>query len=177
MPSGSLSYTAAMIRDAADRDAEALALLYNHYVVSTVTTFETMPVEASEMAHRVETVQNQQLPWLVIERSGVVCGYACAVRWKNRAAYSRSVESTIYLHKDYTGQGLGVTLYQALLERLQARGVHTVLGGIALPNAASVGLHEKMGFCQVAQLKEVGRKFDRWIDVGYWQTVLAAAED
>jgi len=163
-----------MIRPAVEADAEALAALYNHYVLHTVTTFETQPIDAAEMAHRVETVQNQQLPWLVLDRAGVIGGYACAIRWKARAAYARSAESTIYLAQGLTGQGLGAALYRELLSQLTTRGYHTVLGGIALPNAASVGLHESLGFTQVAHLREVGRKFDRWIDVGYWQCLLPA---
>jgi phosphinothricin acetyltransferase len=158
-----------VIRAATDRDGEAIAELYNHYVRHTVTTFEADVVTAREMAGRVSAVQQLGLPWLVLENDGIVRGYACAVRWKSRAAYRYSVESTIYIAEGFGGTGLGTRLYRELLAQLRDRRLHSVLAGIALPNAASVGLHEKLGFEKVAHLKEVGHKFERWIDVGYWQ--------
>ena len=161
-----------MIRVAAAEDSDALALLYNHYVLNSVTTFEEEPVSAAEMGARVAEVRRLDLPWLVLEIAGELCGYACAVRWKGRAAYRHSVESTIYLAESRTGQGLGLQLYGCLVAELEALSVHSVVGGIALPNDPSVGLHEKMGFAKVAHLSEVGRKFGRWIDVGYWQRLL-----
>jgi len=124
------------------------------------------------MGRRINDVQQIGLPWIVLEREEILCGYACAVRWNNRAAYRHSVESTIYLAEDCAGQGLGTTLYTALMGQLNDNGAHAVLAGISLPNEASVALHEKLGFEKVAHLREVGHKFDRWVDVGYWQRVL-----
>ena len=161
-----------MIRPAEARDAKPLAELYNYYVSNSVTTFEEDCVSAEDMAGRVADVQSLGLPWLVLEHGETLHGYACAVRWKGRAAYRHSVESTIYLAQEQTGNGFGFELYATLLEQLQALNVHSVLGGIALPNAPSVALHEKLGFVKVAHLSEVGRKFGRWIDVGYWQRLL-----
>ena len=160
-----------MIRPAEDRDSGALAALYNHYVEHSVATFETSPVSAEEMGNRVAAVQRLGLPWLVLGQGDELAGYACAVRWKIREAYRHSVESTIYLGHRHLGQGLGAGLYGELLRQLEALELHAVLAGIALPNSASVGLHERLGFEKVAHLKEVGRKFDRWIDVGYWQRI------
>ena len=153
-------------------DGEALAELYNHYVLNSITTFEVEPLSGAEMGHRVVTVQEAGLPWLVAELDGKLQGYSCAVRWKARAAYRQSCESTVYLAAGCEGQGLGSALYRKLLDELTELGIHAVLAGIALPNEASVGLHESMGFSKVAHLSEVGRKFDRWIDVGYWQQLL-----
>lgn len=161
-----------MIRSAAAADADSLARIYNHYVIDSVTTFEEDPVTGEEMAGRVANVQSLGLPWLVLEQKSEICGYACAVRWKQRAAYRHSVESTIYLAGESTGNGHGVELYGRLIEQLHALKVHSVLGGIALPNDPSVALHEKLEFVKVAHLSEVGRKFGRWIDVGYWQRIL-----
>ncbi|MDJ0877809.1 MAG: GNAT family N-acetyltransferase [Halieaceae bacterium] len=163
-----------MIRAAVKADGAALAALYNHYVRHTATTFETEAVDAREMYGRVSAVQQIGLPWLVLVENGKLQGYACAVRWKGRSAYRNSVESTIYLADGLGGNGLGTLLYGELLAQLRNRGMHCALGGIALPNAASVALHERMGFEKVAHLKEVGRKFDRWIDVGYWQCMLGS---
>ncbi len=161
-----------IIRDAQAGDAGALADLYNHYVAHTVTTFEEEPVSGEEMGARVQDVAGWQLPWLVLVEEGQLLGYACAVRWKMRSAYHNSCESTIYLHAGALGKGRGRALYGALLERLRELGAHAVMGGIALPNPASVALHEKLGFVKVAHFAEVGRKFDRWVDVGYWQKLL-----
>ena len=161
-----------MIRPAEARDAESLARLYNYYVINSVTTFEEDPLTVEDMADRVEEVQSLGLPWLVLEYGEALCGYACAVRWKGRAAYRHSVESTIYLAHEQTGSGYGFELYGTLLKQLQTLKVHSVLGGIALPNDPSVALHEKLDFVKVAHLSEVGRKFGRWIDVGYWQQLL-----
>ena len=160
------------IRDAQAGDAAPLAELYNHFVLNTVTTFEEEPVSAGEMGARVQDVVSWNLPWLVLLEGDELKGYACAVRWKGRAAYRHSCESTIYLRAGHQGKGRGTALYAALLERLQQLKVHAVMGGIALPNPASVALHEKLGFEKVAHFAEVGSKFERWVDVGYWQRML-----
>jgi L-amino acid N-acyltransferase YncA len=162
-----------MIRPAENRDAEALSQLYNYFVVHTVTTFETDPIDGEEMAKRVADVKGSGLPWLVLEQDKAIIGYACAVRWKGRAAYQHSVESTIYLAQGCAGRGLGTALYNELIAQLSTLGVHCVLAGIAQPNEQSVALHEKLGFNKVAHFAEVGRKFDGWVDVGYWQRLLS----
>jgi L-amino acid N-acyltransferase YncA len=161
-----------MIRAAQPSDAQSLANLYNHYVIHSVTTFETDPIDAVEMAARVADVQATGLPWLVLVQQDEILGYACAVRWKGRAAYQHSVETTVYLAADCGGGGKGTELYTSLLAALRQQAVHCVIAGIAQPNEASVALHEKLGFNKVAHFPEVGRKFDRWIDVAYWQRLL-----
>ncbi|HET6588329.1 MAG TPA: GNAT family N-acetyltransferase, partial [Oleiagrimonas sp.] len=93
-------------------------------------------------------------------------------RWKSRCAYRHSVETSIYLDPERTGQGIGRHLYVALLDAVRALGMHAVIGGVALPNAASVALHEHLGFHKVAHFEQVGYKQGRWIDVAYWQLVL-----
>ena len=161
-----------MIRSATRNDAESIARIYNHYVLHTIITFEEQELSVSEMANRIEEIQSASLPWLVIEQDGVIAGYAHASKWKGRCAYRYSAESTIYLADGYIGQGLGYQLYEALLLQLKAAEYHAVIGGISLPNPSSITLHEKFGMSQVAHFKEVGWKFGRWIDVGYWQKVL-----
>lgn len=160
------------MREASAEDASAIALIYNHYVSHSVATFEIEPVHPSVMADRVNQCRNAGLPWLLAERAGEVLGYAYAVQWKPRHAYRHSCETTIYLHPEHTGRGLGVRLYSSLLGRLRAAGCHTAIGGVALPNPASIALHERLGFRKVAQFREVGFKQNRWIDVGYWQLML-----
>jgi L-amino acid N-acyltransferase YncA len=164
--------TEAIIRSASAADADTLARIYNYYVANTVITFEEEPVSAQAMAARVAEVQGLSLPWLVAETDEKVVGYAYANKWKVRSAYRHSVESTIYLEHGHEGRGVGKTLYAALLPPLRARGIHAVIGGAALPNEASVALHEKLGFDHVATFREVGFKHGRWVDVAYWQLLL-----
>jgi L-amino acid N-acyltransferase YncA len=162
----------ATVRAATLADAEAIAEIYNHYITSTVVTFEAEPVASSEIAQRMQVIAAASLPWLVAEVGGQVAGYAYASKWNGRSAYKFSAEITVYLAPARVGQGIGSKLYGRLFPILRERGMHAVIGGIALPNAASVALHEKLGLEKVALFKEVGFKFDRWIDVGYWQRTL-----
>lgn len=161
-----------MIRPATPSDADAIARIYNHYVLDTIVTFEEQPVSVQEMAERISEVAAAALPWLVAEEAGQVIGYAYASKWKGRCAYRYSVESTVYLEPNAAGKGHGTRLYEQLFALLRARGVHVVIGGIALPNAASIALHEKLGMRQAGLFSEVGFKFEKWIDVGYWQITL-----
>jgi len=160
------------VRSASAADAAAIARIYNHYVRHTVITFEEEDVGADAMAGRIAEVQAQSLPWLVAELDGAVVGYAYASRWKARSAYRHSVETTIYLEPGREARGLGTTLYSALLPLLRARGIHVAIGGAALPNAASVALHRKLGFEPVGTFRQVGFKQGRWVDVGYWELLL-----
>jgi L-amino acid N-acyltransferase YncA len=135
-------------------------------------TFDEQPVTVQEMARRVEEVQAASLPWLVAEQDNRVVGYAYAAPWKRRAAYRFSVEITVYLDPNHLGRRLGTRLYNELFAILRKTQAHAVIGGIALPNDASVALHEKFGMRKVAVFEEVGFKFNRWIDVGYWESTL-----
>lgn len=161
-----------MIRPAVTADAEAIARIYNHYVTNTVVTFEEDPVTSDEIAARIREVQSANLPWFLAETAEGILGYSYAGKWKTRSAYRFAVESTIYLDATATGRGVGIALYSRLIAELRARRLHTVIGGIALPNASSVALHEKLGFQKVAHFPEVGYKFGQWIDVGYWQLLI-----
>ncbi|GMV21753.1 MAG: phosphinothricin N-acetyltransferase [Acidimicrobiia bacterium] len=161
-----------MIRAAAATDAGAIADIYNHFVQHTTVTFEETPVPDTVMAERLAETFADRLPFLVAVPDGAVEGFAYASKWKGRCAYRFSSEVTVYLRPGAEGRGLGSALYAALIPQLKAQGIHALLGGIALPNASSVALHEKFGFTNVAHFREVGRKFDRWVDVGYWQLVL-----
>lgn len=161
-----------MIREAQAQDADAIAAIYNHYVCHTTVSFELEPVGAAEMARRIEAVRAAGLPWLVTELDGKVAGYAYATKWRERLAYRSSAECSVYFDASAHGRGLASALYEELLRQLAALGLHAAIGGIAQPNPASVRLHEKLGFEQVALFREVGRKFDCWVDVGYWQRLL-----
>lgn len=160
-----------IIRDVIAEDQESITRIYNHYILNTIATFQEEEVTPKEMVERIQETLNAGLPWLVAERNGVVVGYAYATKWKARSSYRFSVESTVYLDPDQKGRGLGSMLYKELFRILSKKDIHTVIGGISLPNEASVALHEKFEMEKVAHFKEVGYKFDRWIDVGYWQRI------
>lgn len=159
------------IRPASPADAGAIASIYNYYVENTVITFEESVVSAEEMSERITDIQSRGLPWLVADVEGSIVGYSYARPWRPRSAYRHSVETTIYLQTGLGGRGIGRTLYSALLPALAKRGTHAVMGGVALPNAASVALHEKLGFKHVATFQQVGFKHDQWVDVAYWQLI------
>src|SRR5258708_7522169 len=161
-----------MIRPPTTADAAAIAAIYNHYVANTIITFEEEPVGVAEMSGRMAEVAAAKLPWLVWAGDEKVLGYAYAGKWKSRCAYRYTVEATVYLDQAATGRALGTRLYTALIAGLKQSGYHGVIGGVALPNAASVALHEKLGFQKVAHFKETGFKFKQWIDVGYWELIL-----
>jgi L-amino acid N-acyltransferase YncA len=153
-------------------DAAAIARIYEHYVDNSCATFEEQPVSVHDMSARMTEIAASGYPWLVVEKHGGVAGYAYAGKWKGRDAYRFCAESTVYLTPAQMGHGFGGALYRALMLQLRALGLHVVVGCIALPNEPSVALHEKVGFRKVAHFTEVGFKFGRWIDVGYWQLLL-----
>jgi len=161
-----------VIRPATEADAASVAGIYNHYVKETVITFEEAEVSASEIARRIQEVGSASLPWLVAERDGRIVGYSYATKWHARSAYRFSAEITVYVDAGHKRVGVASRLYDRLFPMLRTHRVHAVLAGIALPNEASVALHEKFGLLKVAHLKEVGFKFNRWVDVGYWQRTL-----
>lgn len=160
-----------MLRAATAGDAEAIARIYNHYVRETIITFETEPVEVSEMARRIASI-SVKYDWLVAEADGKLAGYAYYGQFRTRAAYDHTVESTVYVAPDGMGKGVGRALYSELLAAARRRGYREAIGVIALPNPASLALHAAMGFVEVGLLKRVGCKFGDYIDVGLWQVSL-----
>jgi L-amino acid N-acyltransferase YncA len=159
-----------IIRACETKDALKICEIYNYYVENTVITFEEIPVDVASMVDRIESY-TKLYPWYICEVDGAVVGYAYATKWKERAAYKNSAEVTVYVKHDQGGKGYGKALYSTLIDSLKTKGCHVILGGIALPNDASVGLHEYFGFTKVAHFSEVGFKLGRWVDVGYWQKI------
>lgn len=159
------------IRPAEASDLNALVEIYNHYVTETHVTFDVEPFAVGARTQWfTQFADAGPHRLLVAEVDGEVQGYACSMRFKSRAAYDTSVETTVYLHPDHTGKGLGRALYGALVEQLeQEAGVHRAYGGVALPNDASVRLHEQLGFKRVATYHEVGFKFGKYWDVSWFE--------
>jgi phosphinothricin acetyltransferase len=160
-----------MIRTCQPADAAQICGIYNPYIKDTVVTFEEIPLSTGQMAERIADV-TERYPWLVFEEAGRVVGYSYATTWKTRSAYRHSVESAVYLPQSHCGRGIGSELYRALIAELRLRDVHAIVGGIALPNEASIALHEKLGFAKIGHFREIGWKLGRWVDVGYWQLIL-----
>ena len=160
------------LRTATTDDAHGVVDIYNPYVTGSIITFEEEAVPGEEMSRRIQAVRDHALPWLVATSDTAIIGFAYATPWRPRRAYRFSVEVSVYLAPEHCGSGIGRALYTELLAKLRSQNVHAALGGIALPNVASVTLHEKFGFTKVAHLREVGFKLNRWIDVGYWELIL-----
>ena len=159
------------IRMATLADAAAVAEVYRPYVEGTVISFEAEAPGAQEMAARIGAVL-EVLPWLVCEEAGRVVGYAYASRHRDRAAYRFCVDAGVYVDGVRHRAGIGRALYTALFVLLRRQGFHAVHAGVTLPNAASVGLHEAMGFQPVGVYRKVGWKMGAWRDVGWWQLEL-----
>ena len=160
-----------MIRSATLDDAARLAEIYNYYIEKTTVTFEEEPLEVSDMRDRIRC-DDDVYPWLVADVDGIACGYAYAGPWSNRIGYRPSVETTVYMAQEHVGRGHGSDLYGALIARLRRKKLHCAIGVVALPNAASIALHERLGFRKIGEFHEIGKKFGQWINVGYWQLLL-----
>ncbi len=167
------------LRAATLGDAAAIAAIYAPHVLGGVVSFEVEPPDAAAIAARM-AASDGFYPWLVAARKGEVLGYAYASKFRERAAYRFAVETSIYVADAAQRQGVGRTLYAALLATLRAQGFVQAIGGIALPNPASVALHEGLGFDHAGTYREIGYKHGQWIHVGIWQCPLnppAAAPD
>lgn len=160
-----------MIRDVRKSDSKDIVEIYNHYVETSTITFETELVSGDEMGVRIGNLM-PDYPWIVYERNEQILGYAYLSPWKTRSAYKNSVEVSIYMRPGMQGQGFGKILMQDILDKASEMNFHCIIAGIALPNEASISIHQKFGFEKVAHFREVGRKFDKWIDVGYWELIL-----
>jgi len=160
------------VRTAAAGDAAAVAAIYAPYVLETAISFEETPPSAGEMASRISTTLRTH-PFLVFEAEGRIGGYAYGGVHLARAAYRWSANVSVYVAADAHRRGIGSTLYRELVATLRRQGFHAAFAGIALPNDKSVGLHEAMGFAHLGTYREVGFKFGRWHDVGWWRLALA----
>ena len=164
-----------MIRHANLDDAERITEIYNHYVLHTIETFENNAHSPVTLKERMQRIERFGLPWLVAEDSGEVIGYAYASKWRDRENNKKSAEVSVFIHPDFNDKDWDSQLMQALIDEVKARGIQLAIGGIALPNPQSIALHEKFGMEKVAHFEQVGLKFDRWVDVAYWQLSIDSA--
>lgn len=161
------------IREASTADAVGCGAVYNHYVATSIATFDVEPMEPLVMAAKIERALHDHT-FLVAVEDARLLGFAYAGSFKDKAAYAWTCETTIYLNPAELGRGVGRELYGRLLEVLAERGFRVVTGCLALPNQASVALHEALGFEQVAMLPRVAFKFGQWQDMGWWQREIGA---
>ncbi|WP_138936204.1 arsinothricin resistance N-acetyltransferase ArsN1 family B [Roseovarius arcticus] len=157
-----------MIRSVSLNDAAAIAAIYGPIVKGSVISLEDDPPSAVEIARRIEALL-PTMPYLVAEREGDVIGYAYASRHRDRSGYRFAVDVTVYVDETVRRTGTGRLLYKHLLAELRKKKLHRAYAGIALPNVGSVGLHEAMGFHHIGTYHEVGFKFGKWHDVGWWE--------
>lgn len=152
-------------------DAPSVQAIYAPYVTDTTVSFEEVPPDIMEVERHIAAIL-PRYPYLVAEEGGRVVGYAYASEHRARAAYRTSVDVTVYVAPGAQRSGVARRLYSQLLPAAASLGYHAAFAGIALPNQASVGLHEAMGFEPIGIYREVGRKFGAWHDVGWWQRLL-----
>lgn len=158
------------------RDGPACAAIYAPFVTDSYVSFEEQPPGGEEFARRIER-GSRSYPWLVAEEDGPVIGYAYACAHRERAAYRWAADVAAYVDERARRRGVGRSLYVTLLALLAQQGVQTVCAGVALPNDASVGLHEAVGFRPVGVYRRIGFKHGAWRDVGWWQLELVAPSD
>jgi phosphinothricin acetyltransferase len=159
-----------------ERDAAACAAIYAPYVRDTVISFELEPPAERELAERIERYSRSHA-WLVADDGDSVVGFAYGCPHRERAAYRWAADVSVYVDRGHHRRGIGARLYSALLELLTRQGLYVACAGVTLPNDASVGLHESLGFKQVGVYRQIGYKAGAWWDVGWWQLELRPGGD
>lgn len=157
-----------MIRAFHINDIPELLDIYNYYVLNTTVTFDLEALSLQVFTEKINTI-NKEYPCIIFEKENEILGFAYGSKFRPKPAYHYVVESTVYVKYNTHGKQIGTQLYAELLKQLKEAKFHTVLGVLTIPNAASVKLHDKFGFKQVAHLKEVGFKFGEWQHIGIWQ--------
>jgi phosphinothricin acetyltransferase len=157
-----------IIRPARLPDVQAIAAAYGHAVRTSVATFDTDDPPASYWAEKVSSEQPGDHA-IVLELDGAVAGFAYSTAFRPRPAYAYTRETSIYFGPEAVGHGWGRTTYTRLLDLVRGDGMHCAVAVVAQPNPASTALHEALGFELVGTLREVGRKFDRWVDTRWYQ--------
>jgi len=159
------------IRDASGDDAETLAEIYNHYIVTSTVTFDTELKTADERRVWLDSREAFH-PVIVAEENGRVLGYAALSGWAVRPAWRHTAEAGVYLRPEATGKGVGAALLGELIERARTGDMHALIAQIVSDNSASIAVFERAGFRRVGTLEQVGRKFDRWLDVDLLELIV-----
>lgn len=160
------------LRDAEPRDVEAMRAIYNEVLTRSTAIFSDIERTAADQAHWLKERCAQNWPVIVAQSDGALIGYATYGPFRAWPGYRHTVENSIYIAPHLRGRGVGTQLLRSLLERAQAQGLHAVIAGIDGENLVSMRLHEKLGFAKVGHLRQVARKFDRWLDLVFYERVL-----
>lgn len=160
-----------MIRPFEPSDLNPMREIYNYYAENTLLTFDDTALSEADFAAKLDNVITKY-PCLIYEKEGKVLGFAYATEWKSNPAYRFTASTTIYFHPESLDKGSGTKLYRKLIAELKARDMHSLVAGILMPNEKSTRMHEKLGFNKVAHLSQIGYKFNKRIDVSYWQLML-----
>lgn len=160
-----------LIRIATAEDMPAVSAIYSHYVRTSTCTYQEEP-ETIEDRRAWFAAHGPRHPITVAVSDGQIVGWGCLSRFRDRSAYDRTAEDSVYVHHALHGRGIGSILLADLIERARSHGHHTLIGGIDAEQATSVALHAKFGFVEVARFREVGFKFGRWLDVIFMQLML-----
>lgn len=157
-----------MIRQISATDVAKILPIYNFHVENTIVTFDLIPLTVQQYTEKVLRIA-KEYPFLVFEDNNEIVGYAYASSWRPKPAYKQTVESTVYVKNNIQRKQIGTKLYTELLKQLKEKNYKVVIGGISLPNETSIKFHEKFGFEKVGHFSKVGKKFDQWVDVAFWQ--------
>jgi L-amino acid N-acyltransferase YncA len=161
------------IRDASEADLPGILSIYNDAVQHTTAIWnENLADLANRRAWLTERTGAGFPVLVMVDSAGAVLGYASYGPWRPHDGYRHTVEHSVYVRSDQRGQGLGVLLMQALIERARAAGLHVMVGAIESENTASIRLHQRLGFVTTGQMPQVGRKFGRWLDLTFMQLIL-----
>ena len=160
-----------MVRMVQPSDAPRIAEIYNYYIENTVITFEEEKVTKQDIEQRIQKILKKGFPYIVYEKGGKVIGYAYVNNWRERSAYDITLENSIYVDRYETKQGIGSLLFTRLIQESVKINIHSLIGVISLPNEPSRKLHNKFGFKLIGNFKESGKKFNKLIDVEFWQFI------
>ena len=162
-----------MIRKVTPEDTRAITGIYNHYIEHTTATFELEPISEEEMRQRILSI-SARYPYFVEETDGRITGYCYAHTWKEKAAYNRTLESTVYVAPGEERKGIGTRLMNRLITASREAGIHSLIACITADNRPSILMHERLGFVQVSHFKEAGCKFGKWLGIVDLQLLLTA---
>lgn len=164
-----------MIRKAKLSDAQSIVNIYNYYVKETTVTFEIDELATKDMEKRIEKTLNSGYPFIVYEENSEVKGYAYVRKWRERASYKNTLETSVYVDKNMKKNGIGKELYKVLIDECKNIGAHVLIGVLSETNSASKKFHENIGFEKTGHFREVANKFDKFIDVEFWSLMLKKA--
>lgn len=165
-----------MIRKAKLSDASRIVEIYNYYIKETTVTFEIDELTSEDMEKRIEKTFENGYPFIVYEDKGKVIGYAYVRKWRERASYKNTLETSVYVDKNMKKNGVGKELYATLIAECKNIGAHVLIGVLSEKNSASKKFHENVGFVKTGHFKEVANKFNEFIDVEFWSLILKEAK-